>query len=114
MAAGIEVVVGMHTGQSQERLAACRKMPRTFRVRCEDMKHPITTPCWCAVLGTVELDLVGLPGKALTQDATRSLRCVLHADGWSYTTNAADDVIRDCQCIMLYMYTASKYTQSHL
>ena len=36
----------------------------------------------CSTLGRVELELVGLPGKALAQDATRRLRFVVHAAGW--------------------------------
>ena len=36
-------------------------------------------------MSTVEPELVGLPGKALTRDAMRRLRFVLHAAGWVHS-----------------------------
>ena len=43
---------------------------------------PITPPSWCAALGIVEPDLVGLQGKALTRHVTRKLQFVVHAADW--------------------------------
>ena len=47
--------------------------------------HPITPPSRCTALGMVEPELVGLPVKALTRDATRRLRFVVNAAGWLHS-----------------------------
>ena len=39
----------------------------------------------CAAPGRVEPELVGLPGKTLTQDSRRRLRFVVHAAGWLHS-----------------------------
>ena len=39
---------------------------------CEVMMK-ITPPSWCPALGSVVLELVGIPGKSLTRDAMRRL-----------------------------------------
>ena len=45
----------------------------------------IAPPAKCAAMGMVELELVCLPGKALTWDATRRLRFVVHATRWLHS-----------------------------
>ena len=79
MGAGIEVVDGMHAGQSQHWLVACWEMPYYFRVRSDTL---ITLPFMCAALGRVEPELVGLPGMAFARDDMRRLRFDVHAAGW--------------------------------
>ena len=37
------------------------------------------------VLGMVQSELVGLPGKVFTRDSTRSLNFVVHASGWLHS-----------------------------
>ena len=71
--ARMEVVDGRHAGQGR----GVGRMPgdAVALPECEVQ----TPPSWCAALGTVEPELVGLPGKALTRDATRRLRFVFHA-----------------------------------
>ena len=55
---------------------ACREMPKHFQRGSDTL---ITPPSRLAALGRVELGLVGLPGKALTRDATKRLRVIVHA-----------------------------------
>ena len=45
----------------------------------------VAPPSRCASLDRVGPELVGLPGKALTRDATRRLRFVVHAAGWLHS-----------------------------
>ena len=45
----------------------------------------LMTPCMCAALGRVEPELVGLPWKALSRDATRRLQFVVHATDWQHS-----------------------------
>ena len=97
--AGIEVVDGMHAGQSSwvSRMSADAGPLPEF-----DVIHrwlTITPPSRCAALGMVELELVGLLGKALTRDATRRLRFVVHAHGWLHTM-----VPHEC-CILVDVVT---------
>ena len=40
---------------------------------------------WCAAPGMVEPGFVGFQGKALTRDAMRRLRFVVHAAGWLHS-----------------------------
>ena len=75
---GKEVVDCMHAGQSQGSWSHVRRCQGTLRVRDDTL---ITPPSRCADLGRSELELVGHPGKALTWDATRMLRFVVHAAG---------------------------------
>ena len=42
-------------------------------------------PSRCAALGRVEPELVGLPGKVLTRDATRRLQYDVHAADWLHS-----------------------------
>ena len=46
-------------------------------------------------MGRVDLELVGLLGKALTQDVTRRLRFVVHAAGWLHSM-----VLHGCPAIV--------------
>ena len=46
---------------------------------------PDHTSSRCTALGRVELELVDLPGKALTQDATRRILFVVHAADWLHS-----------------------------
>ena len=46
---------------------------------------PITPPSWCAALGRVESELVGLQGKALARDSIRRFRFVHHAASWLHS-----------------------------
>ena len=48
---------------------------------------PMTPPSRCAALGRCELELVSLPGKALTLDAMRRLWFVIHVAGWPYSVD---------------------------
>ena len=75
----MDVVGGMHTGQSLgwSHVERCRK---TIGERCDKL-HQNTPPSRCAALGMVESELVCLPGKALTRDATRRFRFFVHAVG---------------------------------
>ena len=52
--------------------------------KCE-MKTPISPPSRCAILGRAEPELVGLLGKALTRDAMRKFRFIVHAAGWLHS-----------------------------
>ena len=52
---------------------------------CE-VKTLITPPSCCTALGRVELELAGLPGGALSRDATSRLRFVVHEAGCLYST----------------------------
>ena len=42
----------------------------------------VAPPSRCTALGRVVPELVGLPGKVLTRDATRRLRFVVNAADW--------------------------------
>ena len=57
----------------------------------------MTSPSRCASLRRVEPELVGLPGKAFSRDATRSRRFVVHAAGWlqSMVIHGRDDDVED-------------------
>ena len=64
MGAGMELVLGRHAGQGRW-LVICREMPEHFQSAWGIHRlHPIVPPSRCAVLGRVEPELVGLPGKA--------------------------------------------------
>ena len=41
----------------------------------------------------VELELVGLPVKALTLDARRSFQFIVHAAGWLHSMDAVVDIM---------------------
>ena len=64
MGAGMELVLGMHAGQSQ----VVGRMSGDVRSFQECVRNtlitPFAPPSRCAVLGRVEPELVGLPGKA--------------------------------------------------
>ena len=49
------------------------------------VKTLMITPLICTILGRFQLDLVGLPGKALACVATRSLWFLAHAAGWLHS-----------------------------
>ena len=51
-----------------------------------EVKTLMTPPSSCAAMGRVEPELVGLPGKTSTRDATKRLRFVVHAAGWLRST----------------------------
>ena len=57
----------------------------TSRVRDDTLMTPDHTLSWCAALGRVEPELVGLPGKALARDSTRWLLFVVHAAGFLHS-----------------------------
>ena len=64
---------------------ACREMPEHFpsaRWRRWWGGETITSPSRWTALGMVEPEVVGLPEKALTLDATRRFRFGVHAAGW--------------------------------
>ena len=64
MGAGMELVLGKHAGQSQV-VGHMSGLPEHFQsVWGIHLLHPIVPPSRCAVLGRVEPELVGLPGKA--------------------------------------------------
>ena len=46
---------------------------------------PDHTASRCAALGIFVLELVGLNRKALSRDATRRLRFIVHAVGWFHS-----------------------------
>ena len=94
-----EVAVGGHGRQSQERLIARREMPEHFpNARRGHRLHPIIPPSRYAALGRIESELVGLPGMALTWEATRRLRFVVHVAGWLHSM-VLDERLRCCCCI---------------
>ena len=64
-------------------LVACREIAEHFQ--SARRRHPITPPLSCTTLGMVEEEFVGLPGKVLTQNATRMLRFFAHAVGWLHS-----------------------------
>ena len=74
--AGMEVVDGMHAGQSQGCWAFVWRGRSISRIRGDKLMTPDHTTSRCAALGGQEL--VGLPGKASTRDARRRLRFVFH------------------------------------
>ena len=85
--------VGRMSGQLQEGLVACRDKSR--RGWSHDKDAGIIPECeakMCASIGRNEPELVGLPGKALTRDATRRLGFGVHeAVGCSlWRTTVAD------------------------
>ena len=45
----------------------------------------MTPPSRFAALGIAELELVGLPGKTFTQEATRRLQFIVHAADWLHS-----------------------------
>ena len=54
---------------------------------------PFVPTSRCTALCRVEQELVGLPGKVLTQDAMRRLRFVVHAASWLHSI-----VVHRCSC----------------
>ena len=81
MGADMEVVVGMHTGQSHGGWPHVR--------RCQNISFVLMTPDHTVLLvnssGRVKLELVGLPGRTLAQDKTRMLLFVVNAAGWLHS-----------------------------
>ena len=57
----------------------------------------ITPLSWCAALGRVKPELVGLPGKALAPDATRNVRFIVRAASYLHST-----VLHWLTCISMY------------
>ena len=63
MGSGTELVLGKHAGQSQ--VVGCMSGDAGAFPECVgNLLHPIVPPSMFAVLGRVESELVGLPGKA--------------------------------------------------
>ena len=52
---------------------------------CDMLTLTTPDPSRCATLGRVEPESIGLHGKALTRDATRRFRFVVHAAGWLHS-----------------------------
>ena len=73
--AGMEVVDGMHAGQSQGDWSHVGRCWIASRMRGD----ALTTPDQIAALGRVDPELVDLPKRTLTRDATRRLRFAVHA-----------------------------------
>ena len=61
MGVGMELVLGKHAGQSQ--VVGRMSGDAGAFPECVGL-HPIVPPSRCAILGRVEPELVGLPGKA--------------------------------------------------
>ena len=80
--AGMEVVDLIH-GQSQGGWSHDGRCRNISKVSGDTL---MTLPSRCEALGSVEPEFVGLPGKALTLDATRRLRFIVHAAGWLHST----------------------------
>ena len=59
-----------------------RRWMSSSRVQCDTLMTPMTPPSKFAALSRVESELVGLPGKAFTRDATRRLWFAVHAASW--------------------------------
>ena len=75
-------VNGLRDKSGGSHVERCRN---TSRVRGDILMTPDHTLSSCAALSSVEPKLVGLQGMALTWDATRSLRFVVHAAGWLHS-----------------------------
>ena len=80
----MEVVDGVHAGQSQGGWTHAGRCRSTSRVRGDTLMM-ITPPSRCAAQGKVEPELVGLPENAITRDATRRLWFVVHAASWLHS-----------------------------
>ena len=78
---GMEVVDGMHVEQSLVGWLHVRKCRSIFRVQGDSLMRPDHTTVPGAVLGRFQSEFAGLPGKALTRDATRRLRFIVHTAG---------------------------------
>ena len=73
----MEMVVGKHGGQSMS--GDDVKFPK-----CK-VKMPMTPPSSYIVLARINLELVCLQGKTLTQDAMKRLWFDVHAAGWRHS-----------------------------
>ena len=82
----MEVAVGKHAGKSQGVGRASGDAEAFPECEVNTLITLIAPPSRRSALGRVELELVGLHGKALTRDATRRLQFVVHAAGWQHST----------------------------
>ena len=78
MAAGMEVVDGMHAVKGHGGWSHVARCQSIFRVRDDTLMTP---PSRCPALGRVESELVSFPAKSSTLDPTRRLRFVVRAAG---------------------------------
>ena len=71
----------LHAGQSRGGWSHVGRCRSTSQVRGDDTRSHHRP----GALGRVEPELVGLPGKTLTRDATRRLQFIVHAAGWPHS-----------------------------
>ena len=87
------VVNGMHASLGQGGWSHVERCRSIYRVRGDTLVTPDHTLSRCVALRSGEPELVGLPRKALAQDATRRFRLVVHAAGWLHSM-----VLHGCCC----------------
>ena len=99
----------MHAGQSQGGWSNVGRCRSTYRLRGDILMTPDHTSSQYAALGRVESKLFGLFCKALTRDATRRLRFVVHAAGWQHSMDAGVAAAYLICTLMLFCGTIGVY-----